>query len=69
MKEPQPESDITRILYVDGSATNERSGVGLIVVLLEGHTYEDALKFMFKASKNEAEYEALLAGMKAWPST
>jgi len=30
----------------------------------EGCTYEHALKFLFKASNNEAKYEALLTGMK-----
>jgi len=29
----------------------------------EGHVHEHALKFLFKASHNEAEYEALLANM------
>ena len=28
-----------------------------------GCIYEQALKFLFKASNNEAEYKALLAGM------
>ena len=48
------------ILYVYGLETNVGSGVGLIVVSPEGHTYEHALKFMFNTSNNEAEYEALL---------
>jgi len=48
------------ILYVDGLATNVGSGVGLIMVSPEAHTYEHALKFMFNTSNNKAEYEALL---------
>ena len=39
------------------------SGAGLIVVSLEGRVDEHALKFLFKAPNNEAEYEALLASM------
>ena len=39
------------------------SGAGLIVVSPTGRVYEQALKFLFKASNNEADYEALLAGM------
>jgi len=39
------------------------SGAGLIVVSPTGRVYEQALKFLFKASNNEAEYEALLGGM------
>ena len=48
---------------MDGSTTSEGSGAGLIIISPEGHVHEHALKFLFKASNNEAEYEALLAGM------
>ena len=51
------------MLYVDGSATSGGSGAGLIIVSPTGRVHEHALKFLFKASNNEAEYEALLAGM------
>ena len=61
--EQQAELSATWMLYVDGFATSESSGAGLTVVSLEGHVHEHALKFVFKASNNEAEYEALLAGM------
>jgi len=61
---PQPDQPNTHAaawtLCVDGSAT---SGGSLIVVSPTGRVYEQALKFLFKASNNEAEYEALLAGM------
>ena len=43
--------------------TNEGNGAGLIMVSPKGHTYEHALKFLFKASNNKGEYEALLADM------
>jgi len=46
------------MLYVDGSTTNEGSGVGLIPMSPEDCTYEHALKFQLKASNNEVEYEA-----------
>jgi len=58
------ESDIAWILYIDVLATDEGSGAGLIIVSPKESTYEHALKFMFKTSNNEAEYEALLAGME-----
>lgn len=54
------------MLYVDGLATNVGSGARLIVVSLEGHLYEHALKCMFKTSNNEVDYEALLAVMKIY---
>ena len=48
---------------MDGSATSEGSGIGLIVISPEGYVHEHALKFLFKASNNEAECEALLVDM------
>jgi len=51
------------MLYVDGSTTSDNSGAGLIMVSHEGNMHEHALKFLFKASNNEAKYEALLASM------
>jgi len=50
--------------YVDGSSTKDGSGVGLIIESPTGARYEHALKFMFKASNNEADYEALVAGIE-----
>jgi len=52
--ELQEQSDTARILYIDRSNTNGESGAGLIMASPEGHTYEHALKFMFKTSNNEA---------------
>ena len=49
---------------MDGSSTKDGSGANLIIEGPTGARYEHALKFMFKASNNEAEYEALVAGMK-----
>ena len=40
------------------------SGADLILVNLEGHQMNCALSFGFKASNNEAEYEALIAGLE-----
>ena len=61
--EQQVEPSAAWMLYVDGSTTSEGSGSGLIVVSPEGHMYEHGLKFLFKASNNEAKYEALLASI------
>ncbi|XP_071718659.1 uncharacterized protein [Rutidosis leptorrhynchoides] len=51
-------------LYTDGAASFEGARAGLILTgpHEEEHTY--ALRFNFKVTKNEAEYEALLAGMR-----
>jgi len=52
------------ILYVDGSSNERSCGAG---VVLEGPSeivLEQALKFEFKTSNNQAEYEAIIAGLR-----
>ena len=49
---------------MDGSSNEGGSGAELILVGLEGHRMHKALRFSFKASNNEVEYEALIAGLK-----
>ncbi|KAK3034730.1 hypothetical protein RJ639_032683 [Escallonia herrerae] len=51
-------------LYVDGSSAVGSSGAGITLISPEGFTIEYALRFGFQASNNEAEYEALLAGIR-----
>jgi len=51
-------------LYVDGLSTKDGSGAGLIIESPTGVRYEHVLKFMFKASNNEAEDEALVTGIE-----
>ncbi|XP_072077945.1 uncharacterized protein [Arachis hypogaea] len=51
-------------IYVDGSSNKVRSGAGIILVNQEGTQIEVSLKFEFPASNNQAEYEALIAGLK-----
>ena len=50
-------------LSVDGATNAQGSGVGLILTSLEGIDIEYVLKFGFQASNNEAEYEAIIAGL------
>ncbi|KAK3023342.1 hypothetical protein RJ639_043529 [Escallonia herrerae] len=52
------------LLYVDGSSTIGSSEVSLTLVSLEKFVIEYALCFDFQALNNEAEYEALLAGIR-----
>ncbi|XP_056688936.1 uncharacterized protein [Spinacia oleracea] len=51
-------------VYVDGSSTQNGCGAGIICQSPKGDTYEYAMRFNFQASNNEAEYEALLCGIK-----
>jgi len=50
------------VLSVDGSSNQQGSGVGVILEGPNGLLIEQALRFTFKASNNQAEYEALIAG-------
>ena len=50
-------------LSVDGAANAQGSGAGLILTSLEGIDIEYALRFGFQVSNNEAEYEAVIAGL------
>ena len=50
-------------LSVDGASNAQGSGAGLILTSLEGIDIEYALRFGFSTSNNEAEYEAVIAGL------
>ena len=50
-------------LSVDGASNAQGSGAGLILTSPEGIDIEYALRFGFQASNNEAEYEAVIAGL------
>ncbi|GKF68141.1 reverse transcriptase domain-containing protein [Tanacetum coccineum] len=52
------------ILFIDVLSCIDGSGVGLILTSLEGTEFTYALRFQFTASNNEAEYEALIAGLR-----
>ena len=49
---------------MDGSSNKTGSGAGVIIESNQGTQVELSLKFRFPASNNQAEYEALLAGLK-----
>ncbi|GAV56628.1 RVT_3 domain-containing protein, partial [Cephalotus follicularis] len=50
-------------LSVDGSSCLTGSGAGLVLTSPDGWKLEYALRFKFKAKNNEAEWEALIAGL------
>ncbi|XP_077251934.1 uncharacterized protein LOC143891185 [Tasmannia lanceolata] len=50
-------------VYVDGYSNKDGCGAGLVLTGPDNFTIDYALRFGFRASNNEAEYEALLAGM------
>uniref|UniRef100_A0A2N9EQY4 RNA-directed DNA polymerase n=1 Tax=Fagus sylvatica TaxID=28930 RepID=A0A2N9EQY4_FAGSY len=52
-------------LYVDGTENSRGSGLGIVLMSPGGEMVEQAVRLGFGASNNEAEYEALLHGLKA----
>nr|GEV55386.1 reverse transcriptase domain-containing protein [Tanacetum cinerariifolium] len=52
------------VLFTDGSSCVNGSGTGLIIMNPEGMKFTYALRFRFNATNNEAEYEALIAGIR-----
>nr|GEX53534.1 hypothetical protein [Tanacetum cinerariifolium] len=50
-------------LFTDGLSCVDGSGAGLILTSPEGLEFTYSLRFKFTASNNEAEYEALVAGL------
>ncbi|XP_071729264.1 uncharacterized protein [Rutidosis leptorrhynchoides] len=51
-------------LYTDGTSSSDGSGAGLMLVNPKGKEFTYALHFKFATTNNEAEYEALLAGLR-----
>ncbi|GJZ79577.1 reverse transcriptase domain-containing protein [Tanacetum coccineum] len=51
-------------LFTDGSSCIDGFGAGLILTNPEGVEFTYAMRFTFEATNNEAEYEALIAGLR-----
>ena len=49
---------------MDGSSNSSGSGAGIILTGSDGDVAEYALWFEFLATNNEAEYEALIVGLR-----
>ncbi|KAG7559356.1 Integrase catalytic core [Arabidopsis thaliana x Arabidopsis arenosa] len=59
----QPENKTWK-LYVDGSSSKQGSGVGVKLEYPTSEILEQSFRLLFNASNNEAEYEALIAGLR-----
>ncbi|XP_068332925.1 uncharacterized protein [Pyrus communis] len=51
-------------LPVDGSSNHQGSGAGLVLTTSDNSMLEEVITLSFKSSNNEAEYEALLVGLR-----
>ncbi|GJR67559.1 reverse transcriptase domain-containing protein [Tanacetum coccineum] len=52
------------MLFTDGASSSKGSGAGLVLISLTKTEYTYALRLTFKSTNNQAEYEALLAGLR-----
>ena len=51
-------------VFVDGASSALGAGAGIVIITLEWIRVEHSFRLGFKASNNEAKYEALLAGLR-----
>ncbi|BFG33729.1 hypothetical protein CerSpe_200030 [Prunus speciosa] len=61
--EPGQPTDMWQ-LRVDGASNQKGAGAGVVIITPDGTLLEQAIRLGFPASNNEAEYEALLAGLR-----
>ena len=52
-------------IFVDGASSAMGVRAGIVIITSEGIRLEHSFRLGFRASNNEAEYETLLAGLKA----
>ena len=60
---PEYDPDSTWVLHIDGASNARGSGAEFLLTNSKGMVTEHALRFDFKASNNQAEYEALVVGL------
>ncbi|WZZ58029.1 hypothetical protein YC2023_058136 [Brassica napus] len=58
------EPDSTWVLHVNRSSYKQGSGIGIRLTSPTGEILEQSFRLEFHASNNEAEYEALIAGLR-----
>ena len=51
-------------MFVDGASSAMKAGAGIVIITPDGIRLEHSFRLGFKASNNEAEYEALIAELK-----
>ena len=49
---------------MDGASSAMGAGAGIVIITLKGIRVKHSFRLGFKAFNNEAEYEALLAGLR-----
>jgi ribonuclease HI len=59
----EPNMDQKWVVYVDGSSTKKKGGVGIVLVTPEGEELNGSLRLEFRTTNNEAEYETVIVGL------
>jgi len=52
-------------VFVDGASSAMGAGARIVIITPEGIRLEHSFRLGFRTSNNEAEYEALLTGLRA----
>jgi hypothetical protein len=63
MEEPPLKVDLW-IIHVDGSAASQSGGAGVVISTPNGEKSHSSLRLEFRVTNNEAEYEAVIAGLR-----
>uniref|UniRef100_A0A2N9HQJ4 Uncharacterized protein n=1 Tax=Fagus sylvatica TaxID=28930 RepID=A0A2N9HQJ4_FAGSY len=64
-QENTPENSGWWKIYVDGASNARGSGTGVVIITPDETVIEQSIRLDFKTSNNEAEYEAVLAGLNS----
>jgi ribonuclease HI len=60
----EPNMEQKWVVYVDGSSTKKKGGAGIVLFTPDGEELSNFLRLEFKTTNNEAEYEAVVAGLE-----
>jgi ribonuclease HI len=52
------------VVYVDGSSTRKNGSARIVLFTPEGEELNASLRLKFRTTNNEAEYEAVIAGLR-----
>src|ERR1044072_3056588 len=61
---PEADAPVQWVIYVDRSSNKRGCGAGIVISASNGISIEQSLSFDFKATNNQAEYEACLTGLR-----
>jgi ribonuclease HI len=63
-KTEEAETERKWVIYVDGSSTKKNGRVGILLITPDREELSSSLRLEFRTTNNEAEYEAIIVGLK-----